>query len=111
MVALILGAPRLPVAAPGLPPSPSFPPASPHPDPLPVSGRPCPSPTGFPFLKLAQRHGLTYGDVLMFTEWWNMNCPPDEAPTHVREHLQHIWPAAATKLNDLMKMEVRERGQ
>lgn len=71
--------------------------------------------TGYPFMKLAQRHHVDYGDVLMFAELWKMyqriGCErPLITMQRNRVTLCGLPDAVQNEIDALMRQPVADRG-
>lgn len=68
--------------------------------------------TGYPFMQLAKRHGVDYGDVLIVAQWITEH-PVQlafEAEDYVRQHLCKIPRAVAHKIYKLISQPAYLRG-
>lgn len=68
--------------------------------------------TGYPFMQLARRHGVDYGDVLVTAQWMltNFGQRACDAAPHIRQHLMKIPLVAAFELGTLVEQPVYLRG-
>lgn len=64
------------------------------------------TPTGYPFLQIARRYGLNYGDVLLGAESWR------RVLTEVESDRYYALPAEVQdEINTLMNLPVADRGK
>lgn len=71
-------------------------------------------PTGYPFLRLAQAHGVDYGDVLVTTEWLRFGPrkrgPITDQPQHVIDCARNVPVRAFDAICALLDQPVGDRG-